>query len=264
MRRCRCWNSPQPWRAAADSSASRARSPRHERCWTGPPVLALAPGSGAGSGSGAEQQPLLLSFFCAGTPSQLATDALVTELGLPADAQLADLWYRGRGWPGHFTAVPTSGEPVRTTYDDSWGQHLGKATQWRCKICPDGVGESADISAADFWHTDERGYPSFDEGDGCSAVLGRTARGQEVLVRAFAEGVLVGRPLELDRLAAVQPLQVTRRRTLLGRLIGTVLAGRRIPRYTGFGLTRLTAGNPRPSYSTAKGSFRRVRRQRTT
>ena len=205
------------------------------------------------------EAPLLLSFFCAGTPSQSATDDLVTSLGVAAGTELAELWYRGRGWPGSFTAVTRDGDRVETSYDESWGRHLGPATQWRCKICPDGVGESADVSAADFWRTDDRGYPDFAEGDGCSALIARTARGHDVLTRAFAAGVLVGRPLDPDALAGVQPLQTARRRTLLGRLVGTRLAGRPVPRYSGFGLARLAAPRWRETARTAKASYRRVR-----
>ena len=206
------------------------------------------------------EEPLLLSFFCAGTPSQTATDDLLAELEVPPGAPLDELWYRGRGWPGSFTARTTSGGTVQTSYDESWGQHLGRATQWRCKICPDGVGESADVSAADYWRTDERGYPVFTEGAGCSALLARTPRGHDLLMRAFDAGVLVGHPLDPDDLARVQPLQVGRRRTLLGRLVGTRAAGRPVPRYRGFGLARLAAADWLETARTAKSSFRRVRR----
>ena len=212
---------------------------------------------------GTTEEPLLLSFFCAGTPSQDATDSLITELGVPAGTELSDMWYRGRGWPGHFTAETTTGQRVSTTYEKSWGQYLGAALQWRCKICPDGVGESADISAADFWTSDENGYPVFAEGEGSSAVLARTRRGEEVLNRAFDAGVLVGQPLVLDELAAVQPLQVDRRTTLLGRLVGARLAGRRTPRYVGFGLVRLALSQWHRSILVARGSYQRVRRSRS-
>lgn len=204
-------------------------------------------------------RPVLLSFFCAGTPSQHATQRLLCELGMPADADLTDLWYRGRGWPGQFTAVADDGRTVRTSYDNSWGDHLGKALQWRCKICPDGVGESADISAADYWQTDARGYPSFAEEAGRSALIARTPRGHDIVTRAFAAGVLVGEPLEVDRLAAVQPLQVSRRMSLQARLLGTRLAGRPVPRYRGFGLTRLVADRWREGARVARASYRRVR-----
>jgi coenzyme F420 hydrogenase subunit beta len=204
--------------------------------------------------------PLLLSFFCAGTPSQAATDSLLAQLGVSPETPLDELWYRGRGWPGAFTARTTSGKTVQATYDESWGQHLGRTTQWRCKICPDGVGESADVSAADFWHTDARGYPVFTEGAGWSALLARTARGHDLLTRAFEAGVLVGRPLNPDALAQVQPLQVGRRVTLLGRLLGARAASRPVPRYQGFGLLRLAVPRWRETARTAVASFRRVRR----
>ena len=204
-------------------------------------------------------RPLLLSFFCAGTPSQHATQRLLAELGMPADADLSELWYRGRGWPGEFTAVAEDGRRVQASYDHSWGDHLGKALQWRCKICPDGVGESADVSAADYWQTDARGYPSFAEEAGRSALIARTPRGHDLLTRAFAAGVLVGEPLEVDRLAAVQPLQVSRRMSLQARLLGTRLAGRPVPRYRGFGLTRLVSDRWREGARVARASYRRVR-----
>ncbi len=210
-------------------------------------------------GSSPDAQPLLLSFFCAGTPSQQATDRLVSDLGLPEGTELDDLWYRGRGWPGSFTAVAADGRRVWTSYEDSWGAHLGRATQWRCKICPDGVGESSDISAADFWDTDERGYPVFTESDGCSALIARTRRGHDLLLEAFAAGVLVGAPLEPDAVAGVQPLQTSRRRTLAGRLLGARSAGRRVPRYAGFGLTGFAVRDWRETLRTARASFRRVR-----
>lgn len=204
--------------------------------------------------------PLLISFFCAGTPSQTATDRLVEELGMPRNAPLRELWYRGRGWPGRFTAIGASGIEVSASYDESWGAHLGPSTQWRCKVCPDGVGEQADITAADYWDSDDRGYPVFDEQDGVSALLARTRRGADVIGRAIAAGVLMATPLDLADLAAVQPLQVTRRQLLLGRMLGARVAGRRTPRYRGFGLLRFALARPLDILRTAKGTRGRILR----
>ena len=221
---------------------------------TGKPceVAALRAASGA-------DDPLLLSFFCAGTPSQHATDRLVADLGMPATEEVAELWYRGRGWPGRFTARGASGTEVSTTYDESWGRSLGPTVQWRCKICPDGVGESADVAAGDFWRTDERGYPLFEETAGASALLARTPRGLDLVRRAAAAGVIGLREISPDEVAAVQPLQRTRRSTLAGRLAGARLAGARLPRFRGFGLARLAMTRARTSWRTARGTFRRVR-----
>jgi coenzyme F420 hydrogenase subunit beta len=202
--------------------------------------------------------PLLMSFFCAGVPSQHATRGLVEHLGLRGDQPLAQLRYRGQGWPGRFTAVALDGAEVSASYDESWGGHLGRTTQWRCKICPDGVGESADLSAGDLWRVDDRGYPLFAESDGVSVLIARTARGEDVVRRAVAAGVLVVRPVDLAAVAAAQPLQVNRRATLAARLLGTRAARRPVPRYRGFGLSRLAMRVPRAAVRAGRGTFRRV------
>ncbi|MDR6971744.1 Coenzyme F420 hydrogenase/dehydrogenase, beta subunit C-terminal domain [Leifsonia shinshuensis] len=205
------------------------------------------------------EQPVLLSFFCAGTPSQHATDRLATELGSPPGTPVSDLWYRGRGWPGRFTVERPDGTSSDASYDESWGSALGPAAQWRCKICADGVGESADITAADFWRSDERGYPVFADGAGRSALIARTERGYDIILRAVEAGVISVSTIEMEDLAAVQPLQTTRRSTLAGRLAGAVLAGSRVPRYRGFGLLALALPRLREVVRVARGTFRRAR-----
>jgi len=201
--------------------------------------------------------PLLLSFFCAGTPSQAATQGLADRLS--GGEPITDLWYRGHGWPGSFTVTLVDGSRVSASYDQSWGRDLGPTTQWRCKICPDGVGESADIVAADYWESDSDGYPVFDEAEGVSALIARTERGHTIIRNAFEAGVIGGESLELSALAKVQPLQVERRRTLLARMIGARLAGRAVPRYRGFDLGRLSPRAPREFARIVMGTYRRVR-----
>jgi coenzyme F420 hydrogenase subunit beta len=220
----------------------------------GKPCEASALRSLAGDGPA----PLIMSFFCAGTPSARSTDAMLQQLGVGPDELLDALWYRGRGWPGRFTAQ-TGDREVSASYDESWGGTLGPTVQWRCKICPDGVGESSDITAGDFWRSDERGYPLFTETDGFSALIARTPRGLDVVRRAIAAGVVVVREITPDEVAGVQPLQRTRRATLAGRLAGARLAGARIPSYRGFPLLRLGLQRARTSVRTARGAFRRVR-----
>ncbi|HZU94815.1 MAG TPA: Coenzyme F420 hydrogenase/dehydrogenase, beta subunit C-terminal domain [Microbacterium sp.] len=205
-----------------------------------------------------DSAPLILSFFCAGTPSQNATDTLLSSLGVPEQTVVDDLWYRGRGWPGRFTAI-VGEDKVEAEYESSWGSTLGPTTQWRCKVCVDGVGESADIVSADSWVTDERGYPQFDEGAGVSALIARTPRGRRIVQEAIAEGVIAVRPLDMSQLSDAQPLQTNRRRFLLARLLGSRLAGRRPPRYSGFRFVALGLRDPRTFVRVLRGTRRRVR-----
>ena len=204
-------------------------------------------------------EPLLLSFFCAGTPSQHATDSLLAGLGVPEDASLRGLWYRGRGWPGRFTIRGPDGE-ASMSYEESWGGVLGRSTHWRCKVCADGVGESADVVSADFWRVDARGYPVFTEGPGSSALIARTSRGLEAVQAAAAAGAIALRPIRMSDLANVQPLQRNRRISLFGRLLGSRLAGVRGPRYRGFRLWALALAHPRLNLRAARGTLARLRR----
>lgn len=217
---------------------------------------ARADGDGDGD---AATDPILLSFFCAGTSSQHATDELLARLGVGSDERLDDLWYRGRGWPGRFTVRRPDGD-ASLSYEESWGGVLGPATHWRCKLCADGVGESADVVAADFWRVDDRGYPVFTEGPGSSAVIARTRRGLDVVLAAEAAGVLVLRPIRMAELANVQPLQRNRRTSLFGRLLGSRLAGVPGPRYRGFRLWSLALAHPRLNLRAARGARARLRR----
>lgn len=217
-------------------------------------VAALRQATAAADG----QAPLLLSFFCAGTPSQSATDALLGKLGVVEDTRIDSLRYRGDGWPGRFVAS-AEGREVSADYEESWGETLGPTTQWRCKVCVDGVGELADVVAADSWETDERGYPAFAEGAGVSALIARTPRGLETILEARDAGVLELAPLSMRELRSAQPLQTARRRFLRARLLGALLAGRRSPRYPGFRLLPLMLSAPRTALRTLRGTFRRVR-----
>ena len=202
--------------------------------------------------------PIILSFFCAGTPSQRATAKLVETLGLDA-GRIDSVRYRGRGWPGEFVAhAPGIGE-VRMSYHQSWGKHLGRDLQPVCKICPDGTGGSADISVGDYWRCDDNGFPVFADAPGSSVAIARTPRGAELIREAVAAGAVVVGPVDLDDVAAVQPLQTERRLTLAARLFGRRAAFQAVPRYQGFGLTaRLAHHRWKQAPRVAAGTFVRT------
>ena len=208
------------------------------------------------TGASQANHPILLSFFCAGTPSQQATDTLVEELGFTTEGVTA-LRYRGNGWPGTF-AVHSESDVRELSYDESWGQHLGRRLQWRCKLCVDGTGGHADIAVGDYWRCDERGYPVFDDADGVSVAIARTRRGHELLLDAERRGILHLEEIDIDSVVPVQPLQVGRKLTLAGRLLGRLAGGRRVPRYTGYGLLALAARTPVAALRSAAGTFVRT------
>lgn len=201
-----------------------------------------------------ESRPLLLSFFCAGTPSQHATDRLVRLLG-SEPSTVTRLRYRGGGWPGEFKVEDENGTINSMSYNESWGTHLGRDVQWRCKLCVDGTGAHADVSVGDYWKTDERGYPIFDNADGLSVAIARTKRGHELLMEARNRGIIVLAPADLDEVAKVQPLQVDRKLTLFSRQIGRLLAGYPVTRYVGYRLWAAQASSPRNAPRAAARTF---------
>lgn len=202
---------------------------------------------------------LKLSFFCAGTPTQHATDALVEELGTTPD-ELDTLRYRGNGWPGSFEITTKSGRRSAIPYSEAWGRVLGRRIQTRCRLCADGTGVLADVSVGDYWQVDERGYPLFSESDGRSAVIARTQRGHDLLLAAAHAGVLTLEPLSIDDVAKVQPAQLKRQRTVFTRLLARRLMGKKVPRYRGFALFGRSLRHPVLSSAHFVGTIVRTRK----
>ena len=179
--------------------------------------------------------PVILSFFCAGVPSQSGAEDVLSALGIH-QAEAMAFRYRGHGWPGKATATLADGSERSMSYQDSWGGILSRHVQHRCKICADGTGKAADIVCADAWHADEKGYPLFEESDGISLIVARTEVGERLLRGAEAAGRLRTEAFDVNALARLQPGQYNRRRVLLARLWALRLVGRPVPRYEGLQL----------------------------
>lgn len=183
-----------------------------------------------------QQVVVMLSFMCAGVPSLAGTHELIRSLGGQPE-QVRRFRYRGDGWPGKARAELADGRVLETDYNRSWGQVLNRHLQFRCKICPDGTGESADIVCADAWYGQD-GYPDFAERPGRSLLLTRTARGESLVAQAMAQRAVVAQDLPVADIARMQPYQVLRKQVVLGRWLATWVARRFAPRYRHLGLLR--------------------------
>jgi coenzyme F420 hydrogenase subunit beta len=129
------------------------------------------------------------------------------------------------------------GSVFEMDYNGSWGEILGKHLQFRCKICPDGTGEFADIVCADAWYG-KNGYPDFTEREGRSLLITRTDKGESLIQTALAAGVLHIETLPVNDIALMQPYQVQRKQMVLGRTLATRLARGIAPSYRRLGLIR--------------------------
>lgn len=183
---------------------------------------------------------LVLSFFCAGTPTSAASQQLAGQLGFTKPDEIAEVRYRGQGWPGGFQVKDAAGRSAYLSYEVSWGQLASKQRQLRCTLCPDGLGELADVTGGDAWHRKSEG------GDGLSLILARTQRGQEAVREAIAAGYLEASDSSPNRVVAAQGL--TRRRQLVlarSAALRTLLLP--TPSFPGF---RLAAASRQLSLST--------------
>jgi coenzyme F420 hydrogenase subunit beta len=160
--------------------------------------------------------PLVVSFFCGGIPSHDGVGRILRTLGVAAE-QVVAFRYRGQGWPGSARALTSAGEAYQMSYAESWGGHLSKEVQFRCKICPDAVGGVADIACADAWYGDEKGYPSFEEEDGRSLIISRSQVGERLVESAVAAGALSVDDLDVTEIIKMQPHQARRKRLVLAR-----------------------------------------------
>ncbi|MAC59649.1 MAG: hypothetical protein CMH85_15545 [Novosphingobium sp.] len=205
----------------------------------------------------------LISFFCAGTPSDQGNRTLLEKLGAGKPENVTQFRHRGHGWPGDTLAVTRDGGEHRCTYNESWGKTLNKTLHQRCKICPDGIGELADIVAADAWYGDEEGYPSFTEADGRSLIIARTALGQKLFQHALDEGVLAAEPVPVRHIDAMQPGQLRRRRHLRMRALTLRALGIRTPTYNWSALRHYERGvSLRDRAEAVGGTLRRYWKKR--
>jgi len=165
-------------------------------------------------------------------PGARGVTRILDAMGL-GGAEITGFRYRGNGWPGLTVAETSAGEQQTMSYHDSWGGHLSKEVQFRCKICPDAVGAVADVACADAWYGDEDGYPSFEEEEGRSLLLTRSRAGQELVRSAVNAGVLEVGPLDIRDVDLMQPSQASRKRAILARVTACRIALRAVPKMRG-------------------------------
>jgi coenzyme F420 hydrogenase subunit beta len=178
-----------------------------------------------------EKVVAMLSFMCAGVPSLRGTYQVLEKFQVEPQ-QVASFRYRGEGWPGFTTAVLKDGAEHRMRYEESWGTILNRHLLLRCKICPDGSGEYADIVGADAWEGRSDGYPDFAERDGRSLVVARTVTGEELLRSCLHGGTLeMTGTVGLSDISAMQPYQANRKLNLLSRLCAMKVLGNPVPKY---------------------------------
>ena len=153
-------------------------------------------------------------MVCGGYGTPQGTVEFFRRSGIDPDAVTA-LRYRGRGCPGPTRIETDDGAVHEFHYIDYWGED---ETTWslpfRCKICPDGIGEAADLAASDTWIGGGPNRIDSETDPGVNGVIARTRAGEAI-------ATLVG----TERGDDLRDLGVKAWHTMSGYLRGVAITG---------------------------------------
>ena len=201
-----------------------------------------------------------LTFVCGGASDLTKSEEVVSELGLRPD-ELSLFRYRGNGCPGPTRLETQDGRSFELTYQDMWEDEATWRIQPRCKICPDAIGESADLAASDVW----RGGGPSGEDEGFNGIIVRTQRGLELYRAALEAGAIAveSRPVGFRDFDVFQPHQVRKKRAVWARLAGMKAAGQAVPQTLNLRLEECARLNTvAENLAEARGARRRSRQGR--
>ena len=181
----------------------------------------------------------VLVMVCGGASDLGKSRAVLDEFNID-EQDLTLFRYRGFGNPGLTRIETRDGRAVEKTYLDMWADEAGWRIQSRCKICPDAIGEAADLAAADIW---PGGSPTGEDA-GFNGMITRTDRGQDLLDAAISSGALKQdqtlTPRDFDNF---QPHQVRKKHQVAARLRGLTAAGQPVYRHAGLRIDELDTGD---------------------
>ena len=204
-------------------------------------------------------------MVCGGFGTPQGTVNFFRRVGIDPQS-VTGLRYRGRGCPGP-TRIDTPEGSHEYHYIDYWGED---ETTWtlpfRCKICPDGIGEAADIAASDTWIGGSPNRVDSVDDPGKNALIARTRAGEELLAAAAADGVLtIEYDIVPDTMSVYQPHQVNKKYAAWPRHQGLRDAGRLAPQTARLRIEELAADLPEESNRFQRdGTLRRVENGKAT
>ena len=155
----------------------------------------------------------LLTLVCGGFAEFTKAQEFIESFNVKED-ELSIFRYRGYGNPGKMYIKTKDGRQYDREYNSFWGEESTWRVPFRCKICPDAIGESADIAALDTW----RGGSPKGEDEGFNAAIVRTKKGLDLLNEAAKTGFIhIGDKLEIEDISDFQPHQVNKKKAVYAR-----------------------------------------------
>ena len=187
-----------------------------------------------------EQVKYYLTPVCGGIMPPPSIDAFLKRIDIKPEDVTA-FKYRGKGCPGP-TRVETATQAKEVHYLDLWGEDESMwQLPFRCKICPDGIGEGADIAAADTWPGGSPTREGSVDDPGTNAIIARTITGQELMEAAARDGALVLEyDITPDEMSSYQPHQMRKKYAAHARHQGLLDEGRIAPKTKGLRIEELS------------------------
>ncbi len=155
----------------------------------------------------------LLTLVCGGSTEFTKSQDFIESFKVKEE-ELSIFRYRGFGNPGRMYIKTKDGREHDRLYNSFWGEESTWRVHFRCKICPDAIGESSDIAALDTW----RGGSPKEEDEGFNAAIIRTKKGYDLLNEAVNAGYIkMGDQLEIKDIDDFQPHQVNKKKAVYAR-----------------------------------------------
>jgi coenzyme F420 hydrogenase subunit beta len=150
-----------------------------------------------------EKIVLHLGLICSHAVNFFGTALLLEKLTISSD-QIAEIAYRGRGWPGSMSIRLNNDSTQSLLYVGNWNSYGPVFSSFfftprRCLMCPDETNELADISFGDAWIPELK-----NERNGESVIVVRTNAGAKILDMACAEGAIFMKALGHRRVECSQ------------------------------------------------------------
>ena len=163
-----------------------------------------------------KQCKYLLTLVCGGFAEFTKAQDFIESFKVKEE-ELSIFRYRGYGNPGRMYIKTKDGREYDREYNSFWGEESTWRVPFRCKICPDAIGESADVAALDTW----RGGSPKGEDEGFNAAIVRTKKGLDLMNDAAKAGFIhIGNKLKIEDIDDFQPHQVNKKKAVYARHLG--------------------------------------------
>jgi coenzyme F420 hydrogenase subunit beta len=178
-----------------------------------------------------------LNFYCGGVSEFGKTMDYIRKIGL-TERDVSHLRYRGDGCPGPMVIKSHDGAVHAFSYNEMWDDENRWQLQFRCKICPDSLGDLADVTVADVW---PGGKPDT-EGLGFNGFIARSKRGERLLQAAIRDGAIkITEDLDYAGLELAQGSHMLKKQSLTSRLAAMRDAGLIAPNFVNLRLNQAAA-----------------------